>query len=102
MKSAQDSIPNTMLGSKMATDNRGRVLRKPHFLTREEHVAIVDEHERAWSDILMAERAKYQELDRQYSLVLLSKTTSIEIVDPPKISARKRFHWILRWLIRVG
>lgn len=108
MKTSQDNVPTHRLGERLALDNQGRVLRKPHFLTRPEHEAIVDEKERAWSGVLMAERAKvqeaeakYRELDQQYSLVLFSKTTSIEIVDPPKIFARRRLHWMVRWLVRV-
>lgn len=41
MKSQQDSIPTHALTGEMALDNHGRVLRKPNFLTKEEHDAVL-------------------------------------------------------------
>lgn len=102
MKSGQDRIPTHALGDVMAVDSHGRVLRKPHFLTMAEHEAHAQAQSNAWTDVLMAERRKVQEAEAKYAQLLFAKTVSIEIVDNPKILARKRLHWMVRWLVRVA
>lgn len=108
MKSQQDQILTHQLPKEMALDSQGRVLRRPFFVTKEEHDAAIHATTKANMRLLMAQRAKVQEAEaiaveactRLRDLADLT-ITGVIVVEP-RILARKRLHWMARWLVRVA
>lgn len=100
MKSSQDHISTHNLGNEMALDAHGRVLRKPHFVTMEEHEQQMQARDNAWSSVLMAERTKVQGSEAKYRTLLETKVTGVTIIYP-QIIVRRRLRGLVRWLIRV-
>lgn len=55
MRSRQDNIPTHRLKGQMALDSQGRVLRKPHFLTREEYDAALVQQRDYYTKLIQVE-----------------------------------------------
>lgn len=112
MKSSQDHIPTHELGDELALDAQGRVLRRPHFFLAAEAEEEIRRTNQIWAELLMSERNKVQEAESraQTAEAVARRLTDRKIDDvvlgimtfvAPKYMVRKRFHWVLRWLIRV-
>lgn len=93
MKSSQDWVPTEQLGSESALDSQGRILRRPYFLTIEEHDA---EMLRA---ISVFDRLMKEEREAKASPFVYGKAT---LTISPRVRCRKRLRWLVKWLIRIG
>lgn len=88
----------------MAMDSHGRVLRAPHFVTREEHDVLLEQVVNGWRALMQVkeqETARLQaELQRERQKVdmLIEERLEISIT---RIFVRQRLHRVVRWLIRV-
>lgn len=101
MKSSQDRIPTYQLSNKgMALDSQGRVLRKPHFLTKEEHDASQRQVVEGWKELLRLQELETATARENTRVVSEMKIDGIVVVHT-KVMARKRLHWMVRWLVRL-
>lgn len=94
MRSTQDRVPSHRLSGEMALDSQGRVLRRPHFLTRREHEEMMASSIESYRQLLAAEREKANSLT-------FGKPISVAIVDHPQIFVRRRLHWLTKLLIQI-
>jgi hypothetical protein len=101
MRSKQDRIPTHRLKGALALDGQGRVLREPHFVTREQHDTILEGVVYGWKQMLAMQEEETKAALRAAKRVAEMQIEDVVIVEP-MIFARKRLHWLVRWLISVG
>lgn len=114
MKSQQDQILTHQLPKEMALDSHGRVLRRPFFVTKEEHDLALHANTKANVRLLMAQREKVLAAESRATEAeaiaveactklrdLAEVTINNVVIVEPSIFVRRRFHRVVRWLIRV-
>lgn len=108
MKSQQDRILTHQLQKEMALDSHGRVLCRPYFVTKEEHDAEIHAQNLANVWLLMAQRKRVQKAEATAMEActrlrdLAEVTINNVVIVEPRILARKRLHWVVRWIVRVA
>lgn len=121
MRTMQDGVPTELLPKQMALDAHGRVLRRPYFLTKEEHervlqktsatlVSMVDTERRkkaalsgAMADLIVENEELNHEITQlriEHGTLVAAKIGGVIKLRQP-IICRARFHWLLRWLIKI-
>lgn len=101
MRSTQDRLATHQLSGEMALDSQGRVLRRPHFLTKREHDQEMTKTAQMWSGMVIRETEKV-DAEREKVRLLTEKLDNPVLVPIyPKIVARKRLHGLVRRFVKI-
>lgn len=101
MRRTQDRLPTHKLSGEMALDSQGRVLRRPHFLTRSEHDREMTNAAKLWAGVVTHETGNVNAERNKVRLLTEKLNNPVLIPIYPKIVVRKRLHWMVKRLIQI-
>lgn len=101
MRSTQDRVPTHRLSGDLALDSHGRVLRRPHFLTRKEHDQEMIKAAQMWAGVVIQETGNVNAERDKVRLLTEKLNNPVLIPIYPKIVVRKRLHGLVRRFVKI-